>query len=93
MKEDNQNEYKFDPELLRKLIEQIYKLDQKLEFDFGEDNVLSEGKLAPSGFMIVRINKLLRNKDKIADFDSIFTEEEKKKIGKIISLYEDKEKK
>jgi len=93
MKEDNQNEYKFDPELLRKLIEQIYKLDQKLEFDFGEDNVLSEGKLAPSGFMIVRINKLLRNKDKITDFDSIFTEEEKKKIGKIISLYEDKEKK
>lgn len=95
MKKENQNEPEFNPELFRKLIEQLFKLDEKLQFSFDEDNLIYKSKSIPSGFMIYSIKKVLRDKDKMENFDfnSIFTKEEKKKIEKIISFYEDKEEK
>jgi len=95
VKEENQNQPDFNPELLRKLIEQLFKIDETLKFDLYEDNLISESKWNPSGVMIVHIKKVLQDKDKMTDFDfdSIFTDEEKKKLEKIASLYEDKEEK
>jgi hypothetical protein len=95
VKKENQNEPEFNPDLFRKLIEQLFKLDEKLQFGFDEDDIVYKSKLTPSGFMIYSIKKVLRDKDKMEnfDFDSIFTEEEKKKIEKIISFYENKEEK
>ncbi len=95
MKEENQNQPEFNPELLRKLIEQLFKIDETLKFDLYKDNLISESKRTPSGMMIVHVKKILQDKDKIKDFDfdSIFTEEEKKKLEKIASLYEDKKEK
>jgi len=95
VKEENQNQPEFNPGLLRRLIEQLFKIDETLKFDLYEDNLISESKWNPSGMMIVHVKKILQDKDKIKDFDfdSIFTEEEKKKLEKIASLYEDKEEK
>jgi hypothetical protein len=95
VKKENQNEPEFNPDLFRKLIEQLFKLDEKLQFSFDEDDMVYKNKSIPGGFMIYSIKKVLRDKDKMEnfDFDSIFTEEEKKKIEKIISFYENKEEK
>lgn len=89
MKRENENEPEFNTELFKKLIEQLFK------FDLDKDNLISKSKLTPSGMMIVHVKKILQDKDKIKDFDfnSIFTEDEKKKLEKIISFYEDKEEK
>lgn len=95
MKRENENEPEFNTELFRKLIEQLFKIDETFKFDLDKDNLISKSKLTPSGMMIVHVKKILKDKDKIKDFDfnSIFTEYEKKKLEKIISFYEDKEEK
>ncbi|GAG67865.1 unnamed protein product [marine sediment metagenome] len=95
MKRENENKPEFNTELFRKLIEQLFKIDETLKFDLDKDNLISESKWTPSGMMIVHVKKILRDKDKIKyfDFDSIFTDEEKRRIEKIISFYEDREEK